>query len=141
MALTTTTNYSLRKHDAGDLNWDVDLNYNMDIIDIKIKDRDTDLNVTHAGKQLDPTSADVHKTKHLSNIQAKKWEDHVNNVIDNPHNTSYLDVNALPILSGDTASRPVAPTVQTGWIYFDTTIGKPVWYDGSGWVDATGTTA
>lgn len=37
MALSTTTNYSLRKHDAGDLNWDVDMNWNMTEIDKKLK--------------------------------------------------------------------------------------------------------
>ena len=41
------------------------------------------------------------------------------------------------ILSGTTANRP-SSNVDTGTMYFDTTIGKPVWYKGSGWVDATG---
>jgi len=42
--------------------------------------------------------------------------------------------------SGTTASRPVSPT--TGQMYFDTdlgTTGKPIWYDSTQWVDATGT--
>ena len=43
-------------------------------------------------------------------------------------------------LNGDTASRPVAG-LYTGLMYFDTDLGYPVWYDGTGWVDATGTTA
>ena len=37
MALSTTPNYSLRKHDAGDLNWDVDMNWNMTKIDTELK--------------------------------------------------------------------------------------------------------
>ena len=37
MALSTTANYSLRKHDAGDLNWDVDANWNMTEVDKKLK--------------------------------------------------------------------------------------------------------
>jgi|GEM_PF-2951446 len=37
MALSTTANYGLRKHDAGDLNWDVDVNWNMTEIDKKLK--------------------------------------------------------------------------------------------------------
>lgn len=37
-----------------------------------------------------------------------------------------------------TASRPASPT--TGSHVFDTTLGKPIWYDGTNWVDATGTT-
>lgn len=38
---------------------------------------------------------------------------------------------------GDTTSRPVAPEIAE--MYFDTTLGHPIWYDGSQWVDATGT--
>jgi len=42
---------------------------------------------------------------------------------------------------GDTANRPTQ-NLQIGQFYFDTdlgTTGKPIWYDGSDWVDATGT--
>lgn len=43
---------------------------------------------------------------------------------------------------GATASRPaISGSAFTGVEYFDTTIGKPVWYSGAAWVDATGTTA
>jgi len=41
-------------------------------------------------------------------------------------------------LNGITGSRPLSPT--TGQYYFDTTLNKPIWYNGSNWVDATGTT-
>ncbi len=37
MALSTTPNYSLRKHDAGDIGWDVDMNWNMTKIDTELK--------------------------------------------------------------------------------------------------------
>lgn len=38
---------------------------------------------------------------------------------------------------GPTSDRPSAPvTFQS---YFDTTLGKPIWYEGIDWVDATGT--
>jgi hypothetical protein len=43
-------------------------------------------------------------------------------------------------LSGTTANRPTT-NLRAGLYYFDTTLGQPIWYDGSGWVDATGTTA
>lgn len=37
---------------------------------------------------------------------------------------------------GPTSERPSAPvTFQS---YFDTTLGKPIWYEGINWVDATG---
>ncbi len=105
MALTTTTNYSLRKHDAGDLNWDGDTNWNLDKIDTELK----------------------------------AAEDHRDTVTGNPHAVTAAETGAVPLISGDTASRPATPA--TGTMYFDTTLGMPVWYDGSGWVDATGTTA
>jgi len=38
---------------------------------------------------------------------------------------------------GATANRPAG---QTGLQWFDTTIGKPIWYNGTTWVDATGET-
>ena len=45
-------------------------------------------------------------------------------------------------LHGTTANRPVE-TVQLplpiGQPYFDTTLGIPIWYDGTDWVNATGT--
>lgn len=41
--------------------------------------------------------------------------------------------------SGATGSRPATPPV--GWNYFDTTLGKPIWFKSPGWVDATGVAA
>ena len=40
---------------------------------------------------------------------------------------------------GNTASRPNYGAGNTG-TYFDTTLNKPIWWTGSGWVDATGAT-
>jgi hypothetical protein len=40
--------------------------------------------------------------------------------------------------SGITASRPITD-LQVGQQYFDTTLGYPIWWDGSDWVDASGT--
>lgn len=39
--------------------------------------------------------------------------------------------------TGITSARPASP--QAGQMYFDTTIGKPIFYSGSAWVDAAGT--
>lgn len=41
-------------------------------------------------------------------------------------------------VSGATGSRPT-PTI-VGQVFFDTTLGKPVWWRGAVWVDATGAT-
>jgi hypothetical protein len=42
--------------------------------------------------------------------------------------------------SGTTADRPTK-MLFTGKTYFDTTIGKPIWYNGTSWVKADGTAA
>jgi hypothetical protein len=44
--------------------------------------------------------------------------------------------------SGITADRPVDTGVirlRVGQFYFDTTLGLPIWWDGSDWIDASGT--
>ena len=41
--------------------------------------------------------------------------------------------------SGTTANRPTTD-LQVGDYYFDTTLGHPIWYDGTNWVNATGST-
>jgi hypothetical protein len=44
-------------------------------------------------------------------------------------------------LGGTTANRTTNPRI--GWPYFDTSLGangKPIWWNGTAWVDATGTT-
>jgi hypothetical protein len=43
------------------------------------------------------------------------------------------------ILSGNTAGRPT--NVPIGYCYFETTLSKPVWWNGSTWKDATGKNA
>jgi hypothetical protein len=42
--------------------------------------------------------------------------------------------------SGTTAQRP-ATFLWAGRMYFDTTLGIPIWYKTVGWVDATGAPA
>jgi len=50
---------------------------------------------------------------------------------DNPHS------NSQPIVSGTTANRPSVSKI--GYQYFDTDLGYAIWWNGSDWVDATGT--
>jgi hypothetical protein len=58
------------------------------------------------------------------------------------------DLNAVApkpiplVLNGTTANRPVIPagSLRIGISYFDTTLGKPIWWNGTVWVDATGAT-
>jgi hypothetical protein len=45
----------------------------------------------------------------------------------------------ITISSGTTANRP-AIRVQIGQMYYDTTLGIPIWYNGTVWKNASGTT-
>jgi parallel beta-helix repeat protein len=47
-----------------------------------------------------------------------------------------LETLASPV-SGPTGSRPSTPS--TGEPYFDTSLGVPIWYDGSNWINCSGT--
>jgi hypothetical protein len=40
--------------------------------------------------------------------------------------------------SGNTASRPTE-FLEIGQFYFDTTINRPIWYNGTNWINAAGT--
>ena len=58
-------------------------------------------------------------------------------------NTSELyrdtTLSKIPLIyAEETSSRPTADLV-TGQCIFDTTLNKPIWYNGSNWVDSTGT--
>ncbi len=56
-------------------------------------------------------------------------------------NGAYLQLGNTALVyndkRGDTSERPTSPT--TGFDYFDTDLNRPIWYNGSAWVDATGT--
>ena len=47
-------------------------------------------------------------------------------------------INELQPGSGITAERPLATAVPVGSSWFDTTLGHPIWSDGTDWVDASG---
>jgi hypothetical protein len=51
-------------------------------------------------------------------------------------------INSLNTLStpsaGTTAERP-STGLQVGQFYFDTTINRPIWWDGTNWINAAGT--
>jgi len=54
---------------------------------------------------------------------------------------NFTQAVAIP-LSGVTANRPIENIqvpLAIGQLYFDTTLGYPIWWDGADWVDATGT--
>jgi len=61
------------------------------------------------------------------------------NQLDTANGQTLEAFNTLSIPSaGDTASRP-STNLLVGQQYFDTTLGIPIWWNGTDWIDATGT--
>lgn len=73
--------------------------------------------------------------------QGKMWESLTNNNSHEPSESSAAWDLAivLPRPSGTTAQRPDPATAGIGYPYYDMTLNKPIWSDGTGWRDATGT--
>lgn len=71
---------------------------------------------------------------------SKQYQDQISNVfrlyftqVDN-----YTQASAIPA-NGTTANRPTS-NLQIGQFYYDTTLGYPIWWSGSVWKNASGTT-
>lgn len=48
--------------------------------------------------------------------------------------------NQEQTISGQSSDRPTLGTNDAGTMFFDKQVGKPIWWDGTGWVDASGVT-
>lgn len=59
---------------------------------------------------------------------------------DGSSDSNALNYGFIPVMkAGTTANRPASTSLKPGSMYFDTTLGKPIWFkSGSTWVDATG---
>ena len=69
----------------------------------------------------------------------QQYQDQLNNALRLYFNQIDNFAQALYIpASGTTANRPT-DRVQRGQFYFDTTINRPIWYDGTNWINAAGT--
>ena len=69
----------------------------------------------------------------------QQYQDQLNNALRLYFNQVDNFAQALYIPpSGTTANRPT-DRVQIGQYYFDTTIGRPIWYNGTNWINAAGT--
>ena len=55
-------------------------------------------------------------------------------------NSSSIKKSRVAIESGTTTQRPVLNDMMVGFQYFDTTLNKPIYWNGTAWVDATGAT-
>ena len=73
------------------------------------------------------------------NVYSESHFDVLNNVLRLYFNQVSNNINLLAVPSaGNTASRPINK-VSVGQIYFDTTLGLPIWWNGTDWIDAAGT--
>ncbi len=63
--------------------------------------------------------------------------------VSSPTSATYRLYRQAGVLKGTTANRPSPSSQDAGLLYLDTTLdadGKPVWWNGTAWVDSTGTT-
>lgn len=71
-------------------------------------------------------------------LDAGTFQEILRNLTTRIHNLEVREVpSALP--SGTTAARPSASAIVPGSQFYDTTLSKPIWSDGTAWRDATGT--
>ena len=50
---------------------------------------------------------------------------------------NYVQATATPLF-GPSTQRPIV-ALQTGQTFFDTTLGIPIWWNGTKWINASGT--
>jgi len=50
-------------------------------------------------------------------------------------------INEAEHTAGPTTDRPRGADLRIGRMYFDTTLGLPIWWKGTAWVNATGVSA
>lgn len=79
---------------------------------------------THKSNGSDPLTASDIGANSITNFNSHAGAG-------NPHNKSQVRQG------GATEDRPETP--EDFEFYFDTDLGKPIWYSGTEWVDATGT--
>jgi len=70
---------------------------------------------------------------------AAQYQDQLNNALRLYFNQiDNFTQNVTVPASGTTALRPTFK-LQVGQFYFDTTLGIPIWWDGTAWINASGT--
>ena len=75
----------------------------------------------------------------------QRYQDQLNNALRLYFNQidNFTQGTSIP-LSGTTADRPISNNPQVplaiGQFYFDTTLGIPIWWNGTVWKNASGTT-
>lgn len=56
----------------------------------------------------------------------------------NPKDTNYWSLFAGGFIYGTTQERPILQQSDIGYMYYDTTLCKPIFWDGNRWLDTTG---
>jgi hypothetical protein len=70
----------------------------------------------------------------------RHYQDQFSNILRLHFNTINNSITALIVpASGTTANRPTE-RLLVGQQYYDTTLGIPIWYNGTVWKNASGTT-
>lgn len=74
---------------------------------------------------------------------------YIKSVYNSVISSDFFDIKEVDIDEGKLSAVPVSNllkgvdrpgNVETGYLYFDDNLGKPIWWNGSSWVDASGST-
>lgn len=106
--------------------WDVVSKVGSNLTDIETRNH----NDLQTIQELDPTSTDATKRKHLSDAQGKVWQDHVTIVDGNPHGTDHHMLDGLTdddhaqylLLAGRTPTQVVTTPLILGTNTDNTTV-------------------
>lgn len=87
------------------------------------------------------TSAQPYMRGEFVTSGGSMWESMIDNngTVPGAAGAAWERAIVLPPNSGTTAQRPDAVVAGEGFPYYDTTLSKPIWSNGTGWTDATGT--
>lgn len=86
-------------------------------------------------------SLDSSNTTALDNTFVSNFASLIKNDSSVPGTTVDLALNELDSTKQEISAGSVRPTAISGQMFFDTNLSpaRPIWYDGTGWVDASGT--
>lgn len=71
--------------------------------------------------------------------EGKMWKSEIDNNINTPGaDGTWTETLTLPPSRGTTAERPDPVSAGSGYDYFDETLSRPIWSNGTAWVDAGG---
>lgn len=96
---------------------------------------DFEMQRAQTAEATNATNIETNKTD-INNL-TNRVSTNEDNIANEVTRATAIESTKLDLSTGNTESRPTGKIA--GYVYFDTTLNKPIWYTGTSWVDATGT--